>query len=196
MVCKLLKAGHHLRNHWHSELGLWGHYCDIVCPGSGCSSVCNGVTFYLSGKFLSCLAALGPTVNILKSACNHFLCGTVSSVFKVGVGGICGSVGGAPWKLTEVLSYGSARSACSVGRLASEIYMANFEWGSAIAGGGLSGRDAWFLRGSSLFRMCHSGVPLVVKLNLTLIWCGIMWMDNGWVKCWTPFFSVDGLRMG
>ena len=42
--------------------------------------------------FLSYLEAVGFTRGILKSACNHFLGGTVSSVFKVGVGGISGSV--------------------------------------------------------------------------------------------------------
>ena len=47
--------------------------------------------FYLTGRFLNCLEAVGYTGDILKSACNHFLCDTVSSIFKVGVGGISGS---------------------------------------------------------------------------------------------------------
>ena len=86
VFCKLLKAYHHLRNCWFQELGFWAG--------------CDGVTFCLTGRFLSCLVIVGSTGGILRSACNQFLGSTVSSVFKVGVSGTSGPVGVASVRLT------------------------------------------------------------------------------------------------
>ena len=63
---------------------------------------CYEVTLSLPGRFLSYLEAVGSTGDTLKkSACSCPLCGTVSSVFKIAVGGICGSVGDASGMLIE-----------------------------------------------------------------------------------------------
>ena len=61
----------------------------------GCWAGWYGMTFCLPCRILSCLVADGSTGHLLKSACNCFLGGTVSSVFKVGMGDSSGSVEGA-----------------------------------------------------------------------------------------------------
>ena len=56
----------------------------------------------MPGIFLSFLMAVGCTGGILKSACNCFLGGTVSSVYKVAVVSGSSSQGGPSENLTVV----------------------------------------------------------------------------------------------
>ena len=91
----------------------------------------DGVAFDLRGRLLS----------FLLTACNHFLDGTVSINFKVGVGSTAGSLWYASGRLCGGYMGGSAWSACSVGRFSiTGKCMVGFGWGSSIVGRGLSGR--------------------------------------------------------
>ena len=74
------------------------------------------MAFSLPDRFLSFLVAVESTGGIFKSACNHFLGGIVSSVFKVQEDGTFGLVGVASGRLTGSYQECSARSAHSIGR--------------------------------------------------------------------------------
>ena len=60
-------------------------------PGADCWAECDGVGFcLLESRILSCLATVGSSGDILKSACKCFLDGAVGNIFKLGVGGTSG----------------------------------------------------------------------------------------------------------
>ena len=58
---------------------------------------------------------MASTRSILKSAFNHFLCGSANRDFKVGVGVTSGSAGGASSRLTGSCPGVSVRSVDSLG---------------------------------------------------------------------------------
>ena len=163
VLCKLLRVGHCLKNHWCLKLGCCGCCCDIFCQVLVAGLSVIGWHFICqAGKFLSCLAASGSTVGILKCICKCFLGGAVSNVFKVGVGGTSGSAEDACGMMTGSCLWGLASTALSVGRFGLR--------GRCMAGSG-SGSSAAVDRGSSLSVMHHSGVSWWSKLNLTfLVW--------------------------
>ena len=68
----------------------------------------------LSGRFLNCQAAVGSTGGIWKSACSHFLDGTVRGIFQVGSRRYLWFSRGFSRMLTESCLGGTARSECSV----------------------------------------------------------------------------------
>ena len=86
-------------------------FCEVLAVGVGVM----GWNF-LPGKFLSYLAVVKYIGGILKSACNQYLAGTVSSVFKVTVGCTPGGLGNASGRLTGSCMGSSVRRAHSIGR--------------------------------------------------------------------------------
>ena len=98
----------------------------------------------------------------MKSLSNCFLGDTVTSVFKIGVGGTTASIGGGSGRLTGSCLGGSVWDAHSVGRFSIRgRCMAGVGRGSsAIVCRGLSGSVLGVL---SLCMMHHSGVPLAAS---------------------------------
>ena len=72
------------------------------------------MAFCLPGRFLTCLVAVGSTAGILKSTCNCFLCGSVSSAKLEWMVLLFQQL--VLWKLTESCLRSSVKSAYSLSR--------------------------------------------------------------------------------